>query len=85
MALSRSQIPDLACTQWWPEFGIDSRHGTGFFVARPRAPRVVLFGDTTLWVNRAGLPPEPLDTEAPRSSSLRAVLDFFPTRSEALT
>jgi 2-haloacid dehalogenase len=38
------------------------------------------FGYTTLWVNRAGLPPEQLDTEATRSgSSLRAVLDFFPT------
>ncbi len=37
------------------------------------------FGYTTLWVNRAGLPPEQLDTEATRSgSSLRAVLDFFP-------
>lgn len=38
------------------------------------------FGYTTLWVNRAGLPPEQLDTEPTRSgSSLRAVLDFFPT------
>ena len=38
------------------------------------------FGYTTLWVNRAGLPPEQLDTETTRSgSSLRAVLDFFPT------
>ena len=38
------------------------------------------FGYTTLWVNRGGLPPEPLDTEPTRSgSSLRAVLDFFPT------
>ncbi len=38
------------------------------------------FGYTTLWVNRAGLPSEQLDTEATRSgSSLRAVLDFFPT------
>ena len=44
------------------------------------------FGYTTLWVNRAGLPPEQLDTEPSRSgSSLRAVLDFFPNRSEALT
>jgi len=38
------------------------------------------FGYTTLWVNRAGLPSEQLDTEPTRSgSSLRAVLDFFPT------
>ena len=38
------------------------------------------FGYTTLWVNRAGLPPEQLDTPPTRSgSSLRAVLDFFPT------
>jgi 2-haloacid dehalogenase len=38
------------------------------------------FGYTTLWVNRAGLPPEQLDTEPTRTgSSLRAVLDFFPT------
>jgi 2-haloacid dehalogenase len=37
------------------------------------------FGYTTLWVNRAGLPPEQLDTEPTRTgSSLRAVLDFFP-------
>jgi len=44
------------------------------------------FGYTTLWVNRAGLPPEQLDTEPTRTAaSLRAVLEFFPTRSEALT
>ncbi len=38
------------------------------------------YGYTTLWVNRAGLPLEQLDTEPTRvGSSLRAVLDFFPT------
>ncbi len=38
------------------------------------------FGYTTLWVNRAGLPLEQLDTEPTRTgSSLRDVLDFFPT------
>jgi 2-haloacid dehalogenase len=38
------------------------------------------FGYTTLWVNRAGLPPEQLATEPTRTgSSLRAVLDFFPS------
>jgi 2-haloacid dehalogenase len=38
------------------------------------------FGYTTLWVNRAGLPAEQLDCEPTRTgSSLRAVLDFFPT------
>jgi 2-haloacid dehalogenase len=37
------------------------------------------YGYTTLWVNRAGLPLEQLDTEPTRiGSSLRAVLDFFP-------
>ncbi len=37
------------------------------------------FGYTTLWVNRAGLPPEPLDAEPTRTgTSLRDVLDFFP-------
>jgi 2-haloacid dehalogenase len=37
------------------------------------------FGYTTLWVNRAGLPLEQLDTEPTRSgSSLRDVLSFFP-------
>lgn len=37
------------------------------------------YGYTTLWVNRAGLPPEQLDTEPTRTGrSLRAVLDFFP-------
>jgi 2-haloacid dehalogenase len=36
------------------------------------------FGFTTLWVNRAGLPPEQLDTEPTRiGRSLRDVLDFF--------
>ena len=38
------------------------------------------FGYTTLWVNRAGAPIEQLDTEPTRTgSSLRAVLDFFPS------
>ncbi|HYN61294.1 MAG TPA: haloacid dehalogenase type II [Rubrivivax sp.] len=38
------------------------------------------FGYTTLWVNRAALPQEQLDTEPTRTGrSLRAVLDFFPT------
>jgi 2-haloacid dehalogenase len=38
------------------------------------------FGYTTLWVNRAGLPPEQLDTPPSRiGSSLRDVLDFFPS------
>ncbi len=37
------------------------------------------FGYTTLWVNRAGLPLEQLDTEPTRTgSSLRDVLSFFP-------
>ena len=37
------------------------------------------FGYTTLWVNRAGLPLEQLDTQPTRTgSSLRDVLDFFP-------
>ena len=37
------------------------------------------YGYTTLWVNRAGLPLEQLDTAPSRSgSSLRDVLDFFP-------
>jgi 2-haloacid dehalogenase len=37
------------------------------------------FGYTTLWVNRAGLPLEQLDTAPTRSgSNLRDVLDFFP-------
>ncbi len=36
------------------------------------------FGYTTLWVNRAGLPLEPLETQPTRiGSSLRDVLDFF--------
>ena len=39
------------------------------------------FGFTTLWVNRSGAPPEQLDTSPTRTaSSLRAVLDFFPSR-----
>lgn len=38
------------------------------------------YGYTTLWVNRAGLPLEQLDTAPTRiGSSLRDVLDFFPT------
>ena len=38
------------------------------------------YGYTTLWVNRAGLPLEQLGTEPTRTgSSLRDVLDFFPT------
>lgn len=38
------------------------------------------YGFTTLWVNRAGLPLEQLDTAPTRTgSSLRDVLDFFPT------
>jgi 2-haloacid dehalogenase len=37
------------------------------------------YGYTTLWVNRAGLPLEQLDTQPTRiGSSLRDVLDFFP-------
>ena len=37
------------------------------------------YGYTTLWVNRAGLPLEQLDTEPTRTgSSLRDVLGFFP-------
>ncbi len=37
------------------------------------------YGYTTLWVNRAGLPPEQLDTAPSRTgTSLRDVLDFFP-------
>lgn len=40
------------------------------------------YGFTTLWVNRAGLPPEQLDTPPTRTGrSLRAVLDFFPASS----
>jgi 2-haloacid dehalogenase len=40
------------------------------------------YGYTTLWVNRGGLPPEQLDAEPTRTaSSLRAVLDFFPSPS----
>jgi 2-haloacid dehalogenase len=38
------------------------------------------YGYTTLWVNRAGLPLDPLDTEPTRiGGSLRDVLGFFPT------
>ena len=38
------------------------------------------YGYTTLWVNRAALPIEQLDTAPSRiGSSLREVLDFFPT------
>jgi 2-haloacid dehalogenase len=37
------------------------------------------FGYTTLWVNRAGLPAEPLGTSPSRTgTSLRDVLGFFP-------
>ncbi len=37
------------------------------------------YGYTTLWINRAGAPLDPLDTAPTRSAtSLRAVLDFFP-------
>ncbi len=37
------------------------------------------FGYLTLWVNRAGLPLDALDTEPTRTAgSLRAVLEFFP-------
>jgi 2-haloacid dehalogenase len=37
------------------------------------------YGYTTLWVNRAGVPLDPLDTAPTRiGSTLRAVLDFFP-------
>lgn len=40
------------------------------------------FGYTTLWINRAGLPPEQLDaTPARTGTSLRDVLDFFPVRN----
>ena len=42
------------------------------------------FGYTTLWVNRAGLPLEQLDTEPTRTgSSLRDVLGFFPAAAPA--
>ena len=38
-------------------------------------------GYTTLWVNRSGAPPEQLDPPPTRTAtSLRAVLDFFPSR-----
>ena len=38
------------------------------------------YGYTTLWINRAGAPLDPLDTTPTRTgTSLRAVLDFFPT------
>jgi 2-haloacid dehalogenase len=44
------------------------------------------YGYTTLWVNRAGLPPEQLNTEPTRTAAnLRAVLDFFPTPSNRPT
>jgi 2-haloacid dehalogenase len=37
------------------------------------------YGYTTLWINRAGAPLDPLDTPPTRTAtSLRAVLDFFP-------
>lgn len=42
------------------------------------------FGYTTLWVNRAGLPLEQLDTEPTRiGTSLRDVLDLFPVAKTA--
>ena len=42
------------------------------------------FGYTTLWVNRAGLPLEQLDTEPTRTgTSLRDVLGFFPAAAPA--
>jgi 2-haloacid dehalogenase len=42
------------------------------------------YGYTTLWVNRAGLPLEQLDTAPTRTgTSLRDVLDFFPIASPA--
>ena len=42
------------------------------------------FGYTTLWVNRAGLPLEQLDTEPTRTgTSLRDVLGFFPAPAQA--
>jgi 2-haloacid dehalogenase len=38
------------------------------------------YGYTTLWINRSGVPLDPLDTPPTRTgTSLRAVLDFFPT------
>jgi 2-haloacid dehalogenase len=38
------------------------------------------YGHTTLWVNRAGVPLEQLDTTPTRTgATLRAVLDFFPS------
>jgi 2-haloacid dehalogenase len=38
------------------------------------------YGYTTLWINRGGAPLDPLDTQPTRTAtSLRAVLDFFPT------
>jgi 2-haloacid dehalogenase len=44
------------------------------------------FGYTTLWVNRAGLPLEQLATEPTRTgTSLRDVLDFFPTSTSRPT
>ena len=42
------------------------------------------YGYTTLWVNRAGLPLEQLDTAPTRTgTSLRDVLDFFPVSESA--
>ena len=44
------------------------------------------YGYTTLWVNRAGLPLEQLDTLPTRTgTSLRDVLDFFPTSPATTT
>lgn len=40
------------------------------------------YGYTTLWINRAGLPLDPLGTQPTRiGTSLRDVLDFFPSSS----
>ena len=42
------------------------------------------YGYTTLWINRAGAPLDCLDTQPTRTgTSLRAVLDFFPSTSTA--
>jgi 2-haloacid dehalogenase len=44
------------------------------------------YGYTTLWVNRAGVPPEALDTEPTcTGSSLRDALSFFPPATPAST
>jgi len=44
------------------------------------------YGYTTLWINRAGLPLEPLDTPPTRiGRTLRDVLDFFPLSQDTTT